>query len=638
MPDRKKEIDKAKEEAVAENPGRRKFLGVTATVGALGMTGATGAGLMLGGSGKAEARSRGNGGNDIHVAPGELDEYYGFWSGGHSGEVRVYGVPSMREIMRIPVFNHCSASGWGMTDESKRIMGDSHRFTNGDAHHPHVSYTDGSHDGRYLFINDKANTRVARIRLDVFKTDKMVTVPNAQAIHGLRLQKAPKTGYVFANGEYIIPQPNDGRDLNDPEKYWTLWSAIDAESMEVKWQVMVDGNLDNMDADYTGKYAAATCYNSEKAITLAGKMRAERDWVVVFNIERIEAAVRNGNFRTIGDSDVPVVDGRKGSEVTRYIPVPKNPHGLNTSTDGKYFIAAGKLSPTVTMIQIDKLDDLFAGNLSDERDVVAAEPELGLGPLHTTFDGRGNAYTTLFLDSQVVKWNMDRAVRNYNGEDVDYIIQKLDVHYQPGHNHATLAESKDADGKWLFSLNKFSKDRFLPVGPLHAENDQMIDISGDEMKLVHDTPTFAEPHDAVIIRRDQITTSQIWRRDDPYFAETIEMAKKDGVNVDRDNKIIRDGNKVRVYMTSIAPNFGITEFKVKQGDEVTVVVTNLDRIEDLSHGFCLVDHGVSMEVSPQQTASITFKADKPGVFWYYCNWFCHALHMEMGGRMLVEKA
>lgn len=626
--------DSTNTEEVA-NPGRRSFLGATATVGALGVTGGTGTALMMGGSGDAKAAE---GAQSTHVPVGELDEYYGFWSGGHSGEVRIFGVPSMREIMRVPVFNYCSATGWGMTNESKRIMGDSNKYTNGDAHHPHLSYTDGSHDGRYLYINDKAHSRVARIRLDIFKTDAMVTIPNIQAVHGLRLQKAPKTGYVFANGEFPIPQPNDGRELEDTDKYYTLWTAVDGEKMEVAWQVMVDGNLDNMDADYTGKYAASTCYNSEKGTTLSDMQRAERDWVVIFNIERIEKAVENGDYTTIGDSDVPVVDGRKGSEVTRYVPIPKNPHGCNTSTDGKYFICAGKLSPTVSMVDISKLDDLFADKLDDPRDVIAGEPELGLGPLHTTYDGRGNAYTTLFIDSQIVKWNMEKAVRHYNGEDVDYIVQKLDVHYQPGHNHATLAESKDADGKWLFSLNKFSKDRFLPVGPLHPENDQMIDISGEEMKLVHDTPTFAEPHDTVIVPRDIIKTKQVWDRDDPFFAETVRMAKEDGITLESDDKVIRDGNKVRVYMTSVAPNFGITEFKVKSGDEVTVVMTNLDTVEDVTHGFCMIGHGAAMEVSPQQTSSITFTAGSPGVYWYYCNWFCHALHMEMSGRMLVEPA
>ncbi|HSC84074.1 MAG TPA: TAT-dependent nitrous-oxide reductase [Pseudomonas sp.] len=616
---------------------RRTFLGAGAVTGAaLVGTAALGGALMSRESWAAAVKESQQ---KIHVAPGELDEYYGFWSGGHQGEVRVIGIPSMRELMRIPVFNVDSATGWGLTNESRHIMGESAKFLNGDCHHPHVSMTDGKYDGKYLFINDKANSRVARIRLDIMKCDKMLTVPNVQAIHGLRLQKVPYTKYVFANAEFVIPHPNDGKsfDLQSKNAY-TLYNVIDAEKMEMAFQVIVDGNLDNTDADYTGRFTASTCYNSEKAYDLGGMMRNERDWVVVFDIPAIEKAVAAGKFVTLGDSKVPVVDGREGSAFTRYIPVPKNPHGCNTSSDGKYFIANGKLSPTVTMIEIAKLPDLFSGKITDPRQVVAAEVEVGLGPLHTTFDGRGNAYTTLFIDSQVVKWNMADAVKAYNGEKVNYIKQKLDVQYQPGHIHASLTETSEADGKWLVALCKFSKDRFLPVGPLHPENDQLIDISGEEMKLVHDGPTYAEPHDCILVRRDQIRTRKLWDRNDPFFAPTVARAKKDGINLTTDNKVIRDGKKVRVYMTSMAPAYGITEFNVKQGDEVTVVITNIDEIEDVTHGFVMTNHGAGMEISPQQTSSITFVADKPGLHWYYCSWFCHALHMEMVGRMLVEPA
>ncbi|MAL99089.1 TAT-dependent nitrous-oxide reductase [Hydrocarboniclastica marina] len=633
----KKKYDNNAPETEQSGLSRRGFLGATAMGGAaLVGAGALGSAVMTRESWAAavkESQAK------THIQPGELDTYYGFWSGGHQGEVRVFGVPSMRELMRIPVFNVDSATGWGLTNESRAIMGESAKYPNGDCHHPHLSMTDGKYDGKYLFINDKANTRVARIRMDIMKCDKMLTVPNVQAIHGLRLQKVPETKYVFANAEFVIPHPNDGTsfDLQAKNSY-TMFNVIDAEKMEMAFQVIVDGNLDNTDADYTGKYAASTCYNSEKATDLGGMMRNERDWVVVFNIERIEAAIKAGNYTTLGDSDVPVVDGREGSKLTRYIPVPKNPHGLNTSPDGKYFIAAGKLSPTVSIIDISKLDALFDDKLSSPRDAIVGEPELGLGPLHTTYDGRGNGYTTLFIDSQIVKWNIDEAIRAYNGEKVNYIKQKLDVHYQPGHTHASLTETSEADGQWLVVLSKFSKDRFLPTGPLHPENDQLIDISGDEMKLVHDGPTFAEPHDCIMARRDQIRTKKIWDRNDPFFAPTVARAKKDGINLTSDNKVIRDGNKVRVYMTSMAPSFGLTEFKVKQGDEVTVTITNIDEIEDVTHGFVMTNHGASMEISPQQTSSITFVADKPGVHWYYCSWFCHALHMEMVGQMLVEPA
>ncbi|WKB55414.1 TAT-dependent nitrous-oxide reductase [Eleftheria terrae] len=627
--------------------GRRRFLNTAAAAGlTVGLAacndkgGAAASAASASAPGPAAAAHADTAG--IHLKPGELDTYYGLWSGGHTGDMRVLGLPSGREILRIPCFVPDALVGWGITNESKKVMGTkpdgSLRYVVGDSHHVHASYKDGNYDGRYAWINDKINSRLARIRLDYFVCDKITELPNVQGFHGIFPDKRdpvdPAINYttrVFCGAEFHIPLPNQG--IDKPDQYRTLFSCVDAETMDVRWQVLIDGNCDLTATSYDGKLAATNQYNTEGGAHYEDMMSAERDACLFFNIARIEQAVKDGKFRTIGTSKVPVVDGTRASNadpktaLTAYVSVPKNPHGVNASPDGKYFICAGKLSPTATVIDLSKVLDWFDGKLEKIDQAIAAEVELGLGPLHTAFDGRGNAYTTLFLDSQVVKWNVEAAIKFHAGDKTaKYVVDRLDVQYQPGHVNASQSETRAADGKWLAVGCKFSKDRFLPVGPLHPENEQLIDISGEKMVLAADHPVRGEPHDFIIFKRDLLRPKQVYALDD--FPLAIKDPKESGV--------VRNGKKVTVKLTSQAPAFSLREFTVKKGDEVTLILTNLDKVEDLTHGFAIPKYNVNFIVNPQETASVTFTADQPGVFWCYCTHFCHALHLEMRTRMIVE--
>ena len=252
---------------------------------------------------------------------------------------------------------------------------------------------------------------------------------------------------------------------------------------------------------------------------------------------------------------------------------------------------------------------------------------MGLGPLHTTYDGRGNAYTSLFIDSQIVKWNIQRAIdlQANPQEGETPVVDRLDIHYQVGHTMASMAETKEADGRYLLSLNKISKDRFLNVGPLKPENDQLIDISGERMVLLADHAAYVEPHDVTIVRRDLIEDKVVHR-----------VRLEDHPEAVTQSSVERIGNRVIARMTATAPVYGLQEVEVNEGDEVTFIVTNTDEIPDLAHGFAISNYGIQFIVAPFETKSVTFVADKPGVHWIYCTTFCHALHLEMRMRLVVH--
>ena len=603
------------------NVDRRDFMKAGAFAGAIG-------GL----AGCTEALRRDDdpgaatGSPDAHVPPGELDEYYAFLSGGHSGDIRVLGLPSMREIMRIPVFNHESARGYGYDDDSREMLDEAGGYTWGDTHHPRISQTDNDYDGRWAFVNDKANGRMARIDLTYFETDAIVDIPNQQGTHGACCV-LPDTKYVIGVGEFRVPMPNDGRDLEDPDAYTSTLAAIDPETMNVEWEVLVDGNMDNGDGGKEGKWFFTTGYNSEGGVTESGMTQSDRDDVKAFDIPAIEDAVERGDYELI--NDVPVVDGRKDSPlnagdepIVRYIPTPKSPHGVSVTPDNAYAIASGKLDPTATVIDVAALDEV-----SDPEEAVVGRPRLGMGPLHTAYDGRGHAYTTLFIDSQVVKWDIEAAVEAAEGSE-DPVVEKIDVHYNPGHLIASESYTADPAGDWLISLNKLSKDRFLPVGPMHPENDQLIYIGDDEegMQLVKDKPSYAEPHDASIVHRSKLDPAKTYDREDQ---EEFVAAGDESVE-----RVAED--RVEVKMYSMRNEFGFPEVRVKEGDTVEMTVTNIETTSDILHSLVIPEYDVNVKMAPQETTTVTFEADEPGVFWMYCGFFCSALHLEMRSRLLVE--
>ncbi|MCC7416208.1 MAG: cupredoxin domain-containing protein [Acidobacteria bacterium] len=540
----------------------------------------------------------------VYVPPGELDKYYGFLSGGQSGSVFVIGVPSGRLIREIPVFEPRAAYGYALLEsDPRRQLLESTGGLWGDTHHPMLSEKGGIFDGRYLWINDLANGRLARIRLDRFEADRIIKLPNLQGAHGIAVV-SPDTKYVVVNGEF--EQPTDGMVTN-PAPYTSVVAFVDPESMEVKFEVRVNGNIDIADTSKDGRYAFSTVYNLEQGKDMGSMIQYDRDAVAAIDIPAAEAAVAAGKGEV--RNGVPILDPAEVTGILTLIPVPKNPHGVNATPDGRYVIASGKLSPTVTIIDAHTLQ-------------IVAEPEVGLGPLHTTFDNRGNAYTSLFLDSQVVKWNIDKAVA---GAD-DYIVDRINVHYNIGHLQAVGGDSMKPAGNYLLALNKLSKDQYLPVGPDLPENQEIIDISGEKMKMLAAFPTPPEPHDATFLEASVLEP----------IVQQVYTPGEDAVVAGQESVVRTGPGSVQVNMTLLRSAYTPDSFEVREGDEVTLKITNVETIRDMIHGFALPDHGFNMALPPGDTQVRTFKAGKPGVYWFYCTNFCSALHLEMRGRMVVQ--
>jgi len=569
-----------------------------------------------------------------YVPPGDLDKYYLFKSGGHSGQVYVFGVPSMRHIATIPVYSPYPATGYGFDKETHAMLGE---FTWGDAHHPALSETNGDYDGRWLFINDNANNRVARIDLRDFKTRQILgPLPNVSGNHGSTFV-TENSDYLLAASRFSIPLPKGTYEkLEDyPTKYKGIVAGVSIEpktgTMALAWEVLMppfDYDLGDAGKGPSADWAFWTCYNSERAI---GKLEVtstqkDRDYIAAVNWKIAEKAITEGKGKAIGGAKV--LDPKDVEGLVFLLPVAKSPHGVDVSPDGKYIVGSGKLQSITTVFNFEKMLTTiqkkdFSGNedgipVLNYDAIKDAEVNVGLGPLHTQFDDKGNAYTSLFVESAVAKWKLGTWE----------VLDKIPVAYNIGHLTASEGDTKHPTGEYLVALNKLSHGRHLSVGPSQPEASQLIDISGEKMALLYDAFTEPEPHYAQMIRADKLKPIEVYSKEENKHPKAIWDVK--------DARIVRSGKNVEVYMLAVRSSFEPAKVEVAKGDKVTIYLTNIEQTTDELHGLGLAEYNINVVVDPGETKTIEFIAGKSGVFPFYCTNFCSALHQEMQGYLLVK--
>lgn len=592
-----------------------------------------------------------------YVPTGGRDEYVAFSSGGQSGQIMVYGIPSMRILKYVAVFTPEPWQGYGFDDESKailaqgRIKGKDIGF--GDTHHPAISETNGEYDGQFLFINDKANPRIAVVDLADFETKQIVVNPIMKSEHGGAFV-SPNTDYIIEASQYAAPLNNDYVPLSEfNEKYRgaiTYWKFDrDKGRIDPSQSFSLELPPYSQDLSDFGKgpsdgWSFTNSFCTERYVGgiengrppfEAGCSQKDTDFLHMVNWKKAVDVYKAGKTTKINGHDVIMMDTAIKEGLLFMVPEPKSPHGVDVSPDGKFIIIAGKLDTHASVYSFEKLmqqvenkefaaKDPYGVPILDLQKSLHTQVSVGLGPLHTQYDSTPCVvYTSIYVDSQVTKWNYCEGK----------VLGKLSIHYNIGHLMTMEGDSVKPQGKYLVSLNKLAIDRFQPVGPLHPQNHQLIDISGDKMELLYDMPVpLGEPHYAVAIKADKLKPHNRYKvgwnsRKDEKSAYRARPGRE---------KIVKENGVTHVYGTLIRSHITPEIVEVEEGETVSFHLTNLERAEDETHGFAINEYNVNLSAEPGKTVSATFKADRAGVFPYYCTEFCSALHLEMQGYLLVR--
>ena len=608
----------------------------------------------------------GDAASKVYVAPGKYDEYYNFVSGGFSGQMSVYGIPSGRLLRVMPVFSVNPENGYGYNEETKPMLNTSHGFIPwDDLHHVQVSKTNGDYDGRWVFANANNTPRVARIDLKTFKTVEIIELPNSAGNHSSPYI-TENTEYVVAGTRFSVPPDDVNGDvpINTYKKNFKgtiSFISVGKEDgkMEIAFQVRCPGV--NFDLSRAGKGVSNgwfffSMYNTEQANTLleVNASQRDKDFVMALNWKKAEEYIKAGKGRkqavkyahnTFSDkthsatseikTEVLVIDSKDFTDLCYFMPCPKSPHGCDVSPTGEYIVASGKLAALIPVFSFDKmLKAIAAKDYAGEYEgipVLKYESVLhgevkkpGLGPLHTEFDEKGNAYTSMFVSSEITKWRLSDLK----------VLDRVPTYYSIGHLCVAGGDTKTPYGKYMIAYNKITKDRYLPTGPELSQSAQLFDISGDKMQLILDYPTIGEPHYAQIVKADLI-------KDKSVKFYKIEDNKNPYVSMgEKETKVVRDGKRIDVYMTAIRSHLTPDNIEgIKIGDEVYFHVTNLEQDWDVPHGFAIKGQATGeLLIMPGETCTMKWIPDRVGISPFYCTDFCSALHQEMSGYIRVSPA
>ncbi|MGF1510280.1 MAG: cytochrome C [Myxococcota bacterium] len=585
------------------------------------------------------------------VPTGAHDTHLILYATGTSGRLAVAGLPSMRILKYVGVFTPEPWQGFGYDDESMDLIYESRRedlvYSYGDSGQPALSETKGRYDGKALFFVDGANGRVAVLHLDDFETKQIVTNPvfRSSSVDGA---VDPETRYLLQTSRFPeIPggafeelDSNFGARLRGGLTLWRYergsgdhGGRIGNEgSFTVLLPPYLQSQTDAGKAVTKGKiYTVAACAQPPSAFAGMDRCPEGAPGILhVVDVLRAQAAAQQSSLR-IGSQVVVDLESAVERGVLKQYELPPAPRRIGISPDGRRAVVTHEVGAEVTIVELTRLDELADRAKLDAfgvptvalEELKLLEAQVGGPSVDVTFSGPQDAFVSVHEPPRIVRIHLDTGRTQAS----------IDLETPPGRLTFPGGRSAEPKGTYLVSMNKSPSGRLPGVGPHKPMNPMLFDVAEGEITPLYEG-SVPQATDLAGLALSADLLDPIVRYPAGTDTRTNELAPY--ATLPGNERVEREGNRVHVFGTLIRSHITPEITEVEVGDVVTFHLTNLEQAQDQTHGFTVSTYNVHGSWEPGKVASVTFTADREGIFPYYCTEFCSALHLEMMGYLLVR--